>query len=231
MVLAQRHLLAVRRVRADRRDDAIGVAIGAAGDDRQVLLRHLAIVKLRGERLVGRVGLGDDDHAARVAIEPMDDSRPRRAADAAELVEPMHQRPGQRARPVPLGRMHDHARRLVDDHDRVVLEQHVERDGLGLRPLGRGRHVDLDSLARRHAVRRLLRNAIDRDGVLVDAALDSRPTGCANHRGQERVEPPARRGVIDDQREMFAAAFARNGRHKLGGVVVVVEVRRRLAHG
>ena len=68
-----------------------------------------------GQLHVHLIGLGHDHHAAGVAIQPMHDARPRRSAGRAELVEMKLQRRGQRAGPMSLGRMHDHARRLVDD--------------------------------------------------------------------------------------------------------------------
>ena len=57
-----------------------------------------------GQLHVHLVGLGDDHHAAGVAIEPMHDAGARGAAGGAELVEMELQGRGQRAGPVPLGR-------------------------------------------------------------------------------------------------------------------------------
>ena len=56
-------------------------------------------------------------------------------AGRAQLVEMKLQGRGQRAGPMPLARMHHHARRLVDRRDRVVLVEDFERNILGPRAL------------------------------------------------------------------------------------------------
>ena len=94
------------------------------------------------------VVFGDHDHAARVAVEPVDDARPRRPADAAQPVEMELQRAGQRARPMPFGGMDDHAGRLVDRGQPFVFVENLQRNVFRLGPLPRhlGQH-DRDPLA------------------------------------------------------------------------------------
>ena len=113
---ARRHLLAVRRIAADRRVDAAS-GLHHAPDEREVFLLDFAIVKLARQLLVRRVVLGHDHQARRAAVEPMHDAGPLLAADAAQVVDVMEQRVDQRAAGVSGGRMHDHARRLVDDDE------------------------------------------------------------------------------------------------------------------
>ena len=85
-----------------------------------------------GQFRVGLIGAGHEDHAAGVAVEAVDDARPVQPAAGAEgRAEVELQGAGQRARPVASGRMHDHARRLVDDRHVLVLVEDVQGDVFG----------------------------------------------------------------------------------------------------
>ena len=123
---ARRHLLAIRRIAADRRVNP-APGLHDAPDQRDVFLLDLAIVKLARQLLMRGVVLGDDHQARGAAIEPVHDARPFLAADAAEIVDVMEQRVHQRAARVAGGRMHDHAGRLVDDDDVAVLVDDRQR--------------------------------------------------------------------------------------------------------
>jgi hypothetical protein len=95
--------------------------------------RAPVVGELRAQRRVRLVGLGDDQQAARVLVEAVDDAGPAHAADAREAVAAMgDERVDQRAGPVAGGRMDDEARRLVDDDEVRVLEDDGERDVLAL---------------------------------------------------------------------------------------------------
>ena len=92
--------------------------------------------ELLGQFGVGLIVAGHQDHAAGVAVEPVDDARPAQPAGGAQGRPEMElQGAGQRARPVSPGRMHDHARRLVDHHQVLVLVEDVQRDVFGPRGL------------------------------------------------------------------------------------------------
>ena len=104
---------------------------------------------------LGGVVLGDHQQAARVAVEAMDDPRPRDAGDAAVLAAAGagEQRVDERVAVVMPGRrMDDEARRLVDDEQVVVLVDDA-RAGCpapGARSSGDGlRHVQPELRARR----------------------------------------------------------------------------------
>ena len=73
---ADRHLLAVGRVEADRPLDVVAVALGDARHQRQVFLVDRPLLELGGELAVGQVVLGDEQQARGVAVEPVDDPRP-----------------------------------------------------------------------------------------------------------------------------------------------------------
>ena len=82
---------------------------------------------------MGQVVLDDDQQARGVAVEPVDDPRPVLAGDGRERVVVELEGVDQRAGPVPLGRVGDHAGRLVDDGERLVLVDDLDRDVLGRR--------------------------------------------------------------------------------------------------
>lgn len=82
-------LFAVGRMVADRFVDNIPVAIGHAEHNGQIFLFYFAGFELGRERVVGLIVFGDDDDAACLAVESMNDSGPRWAAAAAECAEMM----------------------------------------------------------------------------------------------------------------------------------------------
>ena len=109
VVGAQGFAFALRGVVADGVVDEIAVAVGAAHDDGQVFFADGSVFELGGEVGVGGVVFGDDDCAAGVAVETVDNAGSCGAAMLAELVEVMDERAGERARPVAFGRVDDHA--------------------------------------------------------------------------------------------------------------------------
>ena len=169
---ARRHFLAVHRVATDRRvDSASGLHL--APDERDVLFLDLAVVKLPGQLLVSHIVLGDHHDARRAAIETVDDARPLLAADAAQIVDMMQQGVDEGSARVPGGRMHDHASRLVDDDDIVVLVQDRERQLFRSRNrIDRLRHHNSDALSPLHRLIGLRRTSGDLDVALLDQALD-----------------------------------------------------------
>ena len=79
-----RHPLAIPRVTADRRLDAATRGRRLAAHEREVLLLDAAVAELAHQAGLRRIGLGDDDQAARLLVEPMDDPGPADAGDRAE---------------------------------------------------------------------------------------------------------------------------------------------------
>ena len=102
MARADGHFLALIRMRSDRLLDAIAIAIGRGADQRDVLFAHRAAGELAGELQVARVVFGDEDQAAGVAIESVDDPGPLGAADAAELLKTEGEGGGERPDQWPL---------------------------------------------------------------------------------------------------------------------------------
>ena len=75
----------------------------------------LPLLELQGQPAMRQLVLDDDQQAGGIAVEAMDDPGPVFAGEGRERVEVELDRVDQRPAPVPLGRVRDHARRLVDD--------------------------------------------------------------------------------------------------------------------
>ena len=133
-----RHPLPVGGGAADVRLEMPGGRFRHAGKDREVGLADLARAEGGGETLERGVRLGDDDRAAGVAVEAMDDARPPFAADVEDAGAAVEDGVDEGAVGVAGGGVDDEARGLVDDEDRVVLEEHGEGDVLGDERHGRG---------------------------------------------------------------------------------------------
>ena len=122
-----RHRRALRRMTADRRIDR-HVARHVAVDDGEVLARDRARGELAHEIRLRLRGLRDDQEAARVLVETMDDARARKrrelpvhdAGARSAACRPGCRCPGCTTRPA----------RLVDDEERVVFVHDVQRDVL-----------------------------------------------------------------------------------------------------
>ena len=159
---------------------------------------------------MGRVIFGDDEAAAGLFVKPVHDTRPRHAADAAELSAAMvQQRVDQRALLVPGGRMYDHAGRLVEDKQVVVFEQYVQRDllrsgggGLGFRP------VDFDLFPGARRMRGFDRFAIQANVTLLDQPLNRAARDRRESRAQEGIQPFVRQRLLHHDDAFVAGGHA-----------------------
>ena len=124
-----RHRRATRRMPADRRVDGAAARDVARGQ-REIFAGHGSRLQRPHERGVRGQGLGDDQEAARVLVEPVDDAGARHLLQLRRMME---ERVQQRARPVAGARMHDEPRRLVDDEQSLVLGDDGKRDRFGQR--------------------------------------------------------------------------------------------------
>lgn len=184
---ANRLFITMRRMVADRFIDPIAIELRRTDDDCQVFFFHDARLELLGQRIVRLIGLGDDNDAARVAIQPVHDAWARRTAASAEGREVVGQCARQRTLPMALRRVNDHPGRLVDDDDRVVLVQNLQRN-----VLRRGtftRHVDLrdsNALATAQTLRRLAWIVVDSNMPCFNRSpncrsADARKLSCEQH--------------------------------------------------
>ena len=123
----------------------------ASANEREVLAPDRTRRPLVDERMMGREGPGHDEESARILVEAVHHPGPRDGREGRIVMEErVDERPV-----VPAGaRMHDHAGRLVDHDDGVVLVADVETDGLGFVPAmgglvaGRRQHDPLARLQR-----------------------------------------------------------------------------------
>ncbi len=103
------------------------------------------------------------------------------------------QRVDERAGRVACPRMHDEPCRLVDDDERVVLVNHVERDrfGAGLRRR-HGREIEGEAIARFDPVFHVAYGPpVQGDAAVFDEALHAGAAQLRQALGQEAVEPQA----------------------------------------
>ena len=192
-----RHLLAVGGAAADGWRRWCPDCARHAPDDGQVGPLQPAVAamggELLGQALVCRVVLGDDQEAAGVLVEPVDDARPPHPADARQAVAAMgDQGIDQRSRLVAGTGVDDQACRLVDDDQVLVFIDNGRAPWSppGVRPPRPGRIT-------RHALRpasRLWRafgdgHTLDSDLAFRDKALEARPADIRKGARQEAVEP------------------------------------------
>ncbi len=157
------------------------------------------------EREVRLVILGDDEAAAGFLVEPVDDARSRHAADAAQRAfAMMQQRVDERVFLVAGGGMHDESGGFVDDEQRFVLEQNIERNFFRLRLGGLGfRPMDFNFFAGVRMMRGLDGLAVDADVAFFDQALQRAARGGGKFFAEKFVEPHGRQRFFDD--EVFGA--------------------------
>ena len=181
----------------ERRVDGAARLIGRTPDEGEIAALQTAFAfvgELLAERTMRCVGLGHDHEAAGVLVEPMHDARAFHAADAGETVAAMRdQRVDQRAGRVSRGGVDDQAGGLVDDNERVVLIDDIERNGLALRLSRFGRRQrDRDGVAGVDGAGGIADRARrDRDLTGEDQGLQARARQRRDARGQHAIEPLA----------------------------------------
>ena len=179
-------------MKADRLLDVVAVALGDAVHQGQIFFVDFALFELDGQPAMGHLVLDDDQQAGRVAVEAVDDARPIFAGEGRQRVvvklKCIHQRPS----PVAAGGVGDHVGRLVDDRQKLVFVDDLERDVFGLgRGVGQIGKPDADHVARADAVRGLDHASVHQDGVGVDDLLDHAPGVVGEPAGEVGVEPLA----------------------------------------
>lgn len=187
---ADRHLLALIRMRPDGLVDGVAIPVQAAAHDRVVFLFHRTLFKLAREMEVSRVVFGDNHHAACVSIQSMDDPRSRRTSHLAQVLAKMKcQRGRQCALPMSLGRMHHHRMGLVDDNQVGVIVENVERDVLWLRARSHFLwKLDRQFVARLEAMRRFAHAAVDEHRAIDNRLSPTNATMLRKTFGQQRVD-------------------------------------------
>ena len=165
-------------------------------NQRNVGLFHLAAGKHLSQRRMGAVVFGHHDQAARIFIEPVNNSGAQVAARGRKRLEPVQQRihqraPAARVLVLPRPGVNHHARRFVHHSQVRVLIDHVQgnvfcrrlqRRGMGL--AGNG-----DALAAAQLQRSLFPFAVDQHIALVHEHLHARAAHALKLRSEKLVEP------------------------------------------
>src|SRR3546814_14623733 len=119
------HFLAVVRRPGKRRIDLSGRGHGDARDDCQIAALYAVARELGGEAFMRGIGLGDDEQARGVLVDPMDDAGPGDAAAARTPARAMvAQGAEQRAIQITARREDPQYRRLAKPQKAEYLEQH-----------------------------------------------------------------------------------------------------------
>ena len=183
-------LLAVFRVAADGGVPGPLVLLQDPPGDGEVGLFDLPPGELLGERAVGAVVLGHEDHPGGALVEAVDDAGPHHAADAGEVGDRGQQRVHERPPRVPGSRVHDHARGLVHGDEIRVLVQDLDRDilGQGRRRDRRGQR-DFDQVAVPNGEVIGGHRTVDRDHPGADQGLPPAARDIGNKPRDELVEP------------------------------------------
>lgn len=171
------HFLAVNRMTADR---GVNFSVRHAGDSldkRQVGLADLAVCKLFRERAVGGIGFGDDEAAAGLLVEPVDDARSFFTSDDTQSGTVMEQGVDQGAIRISRPGVHDETGRFVQHEHGGILVEDVQRDVLGQSD-GRGdflRKGCFDPVSLAQGLGGAWGKAVHQNKPLADEGLDANP--------------------------------------------------------
>ena len=179
------------------------------GRECQVFAVNRACGELTHEIGVRGKRLSNDEKAARVLVQAMDDTRARDGGKPRRVVEKgVLQRPGA----VACARMYDEPGRLVDDEKRIVLVHDRKRDRFGGRRcrIGVGRRLNDNLLAAADAMRRGHDPSIERHAPRVDPAAQSAARIPWQRTGERRVEAAA--GRLGGERELVGFRVVPRGR-------------------
>ena len=149
-------------VAPERLIDAHLVGVEMPPAERRVAPRDRPRRERPTQRRVCAIGLGDDQEPRGLLVEAMHEPHALRPAPRRQRLSASEERIHQRPRPVPGRGMHHHPRRLVDDHQILVLIDDADRDRFGkdLTPHRRGDR-DGERHPRLEPETRLLGAAID----------------------------------------------------------------------
>lgn len=168
--------------------------------------------ELGGEALMGEVVLGDDEQAARVLVEAVDDAGPAHAADPGQAHPAMRDQPiDEGAVLVPRRRVHDEPCRLVDDDEILVLMDDGERQSLAERLGGkRRRNAEIDPAASPDLARGIAHHdPVAAHEALAHQALEPGTGEIVEHAGKDAVEPLGNGSLVKHE----AARLVRAGDH------------------
>ena len=130
------HLFSVAWIAADGRVDDPVRRRDDVGSERKIDLADRPLLELTLDMETGPFGEGDDHEPGRVSVQSVDDTGAALPSHAGELAKACEERVDGGAGRVTGARVHDHAGRLVDNHQLIILIDDVEGDRFGLQRLG-----------------------------------------------------------------------------------------------
>ena len=169
------------------------------------------VEKLFAQRGLGIGGLGDYQQAAGILVDAMYESHLRVVRVVGFQI---FQMPGNGIDECPVkvatSWMHHHTCRLIDDHQLVVLIDHLQRDILGLDGGIIVRTVEHqgDDIARAYLIITFYRISIDMNESGISGLLDSVPAGMRLVFGQELVDTYGHLALIHLDTEVLIQRFA-----------------------
>lgn len=201
-----RHFLAIGVRATDPRIDSPRRRGGHAADEGKITPVNAVLLELPRQTLMGPVRLGNDEEPGRVLVDAVHDPWPSNAADARKLPGTvMKQRIDECAIRISGGGMDDHASRLVDDDEMLVLvnDDQIDllRHRLGRRGLGNGEGKSRFGahLERRIADRRTAGSA---DMTGEDQRLHALARQLRHKRGKRTIKPDAMQRRRDFRRNI-----------------------------
>jgi hypothetical protein len=191
------HACPAHRMPADRRFH-FPVTLDVPVSESGVLARHAVRLELAHEVGLSDECLRDDEKAACVLVQPMDDPRTRHFRERRRMLE---QRVQERPVPVAAAWMNDEAGRLIDDDQRSIFENDVKWNVLGRvrEHLGIGRRDEMDLLAAEYLVPWSCRPAVDGDSLGADPCRETAARMLGQETRERLVEPQARAVVGCDE--------------------------------
>jgi hypothetical protein len=205
------HASAADEVAGDGEGDGGVVFFEVAMDEGEVGLRDLTLGEHVAEFAVGAVVFGDEDEAAGLLVETMDDAGAEVATYVGEFVEVEEERVDEGALVALVyaigwaragtGVDH-HAGGFVDDGEVFVFVKDVERDvfGDGVKGCGLRGAFDFDGLAAAEFLFGLGRVAVDADLTGFDEELDAGSADVGEGVGEILVEAEVGGGGVGDER-------------------------------
>src|ERR1700738_3413304 len=142
------HTNTLHGITPDWQVDATMLASKHTVDQRDVGFPYGAGAKGFAEFGVGEIILGDEDHAGRFLSETMHDAGPKCVSALRKRLTTAQQGVDERAPRDPSTGMNNHARRLINGQQVVILKKNGKRNGFGFRKNWRAlRHLHFNSLA------------------------------------------------------------------------------------
>lgn len=129
---ADHHLLANSCMSTHEGANVVGCQLRNAAHNRSILFANFAAFKLAADLLVNLIIFGDQNHSGRITVQSMHDPWSVSARDVTQTIEVELQGGCERPMRVASPRMDNHIGLLIDDDNRIVLMQDIQRNVLGL---------------------------------------------------------------------------------------------------